>query len=298
MPTKTIHLRPTPKFVPPHTRGDAEFDGHGPVVTVTATLSIKNRNQLWVTLSMVATETRRDWTTAAGSQSYMVYDGARDNVQRIIRIITDKFSSSHYTDTNHDDDVFFPGENELVSRFTVTGDTVGDEAGTRTGVIAEFNPVQFEYIEAPPPGPLTEIITINIAPLPKFIPPHVGSGDAEFDGHGPVVQVSTAIEVRNDRELWATVTMDAKETKSDWTEAAGSRSVLIYTHPKKILSIESAASSSASYTDTNHDDDVLQMAGGDLVNQFIVTGDTKGEEAGTRTGVIVTFNPIVLKVQK
>jgi hypothetical protein len=247
---------------------------------------------------MLAVETRRDWTTASGLQSYLVYDGARDNIQRITRILTDKFSSSQYTDTNHDDDVFFPGQNELVSRFTVTGDTDGDEAGTRTGVIAEFNPVQFEYIAAPPPGPLSEVVTINVAPLPKFVPPHVGSGDRDFDGHGPVVHVSTQIDVRNDRELWATVTMDAKETKSDWTEAAGSRSVLVYTHPKKILAILSATFSSASYTDQNHDDDTLRMAGGDLVNQFVVTGDTNGDEAGTRTGVTVSFNPIVLRVQK
>ena len=33
----------------------------------------------------------------------------------------------------------------------------------------------------------------------------------------------------------------------------------------------------------------------ELVERFVCTGDTGGNEAGTRTGVVVHFNPIVIR---
>jgi hypothetical protein len=53
--------------------------------------------------------------------------------------------------------------------------------------------------------------------------------------------------------------------------------------------------SQTSYTDTDHSDDELVLGMGGLVERFICTGDTRGGEAGTRTGVTVYFNPITFR---
>jgi hypothetical protein len=137
--------------------------------------------------------------------------------------------------------------------------------------------------------------TIELQGTPKLIPPKVG-GDAEFAGHGPNVRVTTRLTMRNGRELWATVTMHAKETKRDYTEVNGSADFLMYRHPAAILRIVSDTYSEASYTDTDHEDDVIPVGAGELVREFVCVGDTKGKEAGSRTGVSVYFNPVTIEV--
>jgi hypothetical protein len=49
------------------------------------------------------------------------------------------------------------------------------------------------------------------------------------------------------------------------------------------------------YTDTNRQPDIF-AAGNGPVQRFEFVGDTDGSEAGTRTGVTVTFNPLRLKL--
>jgi hypothetical protein len=137
--------------------------------------------------------------------------------------------------------------------------------------------------------------TIQLSDTPKFIPPKVG-GDAEFGGHGPDVRVTARLSVRNGQELWATVTMHGKETKSNYTEVNGSADFLMYRYPTPVLRIVSSTYSEASYTDTTHEDDVLPMGPGELVREFVCVGDTKGDEAGSRTGVTVHFNPVTIEI--
>ncbi|MEA1893717.1 MAG: hypothetical protein U9N36_00665 [Euryarchaeota archaeon] len=139
-----------------------------------------------------------------------------------------------------------------------------------------------------------EQLTIEIDPTPMLIPPHVG-GDREFAGHGPRVWVSARLSVRNSDELWVRVWMRAKETKRDWTEAAGSANYMIYEHDRPIHQILSGNYSQDYYLDTDHGVDFLTQAPGELVRQFECVGDTRGKEAGTRTGVRVHFNPIVFR---
>jgi hypothetical protein len=110
------------------------------------------------------------------------------------------------------------------------------------------------------------------------------------------VRVTTRLTMRNGRELWATVTMHAKETKRDYTEVNGSADFLMYRHPAAILRIVSDTYSEASYTDTDHEDDVIPVGAGELVREFVCVGDTKGKEAGSRTGVSVYFNPVTIEV--
>jgi len=145
-------------------------------------------------------------------------------------------------------------------------------------------------------GEVTQAVTTTFTPGPtaKFVPPAVGSGDREFKGHGPFVQVDATLSVRNSTQLWATIHMHAIETKSDWTEADGSQDVMLWqdTLPIRVLSDVSSADS---YTDTDHDDDTLSEPAGELVNHFICTGDTSGSEAGTKTGVRVFWNAITVE---
>lgn len=141
-----------------------------------------------------------------------------------------------------------------------------------------------------------DVKTVQLSNIPKFVPAHIG-GDTEFDGHGPNAYASVRLEVRNG-QLWARVYMTAKETKSDYTEVSGSNDYVVY-DGERILSIakDQDTYSDHSYTDNNHEDDVFDLPERELVRRFIFVGDTKGKEAGTRTGVTVSFNPVRVHVE-
>lgn len=290
MPTETITLdiNPTPFFIPPRVGGDREFMGHGPRVQVSATLSVRNSNELWASVSMHGKETTHDWTEVEGNAEYLIYRNAQ--FTRINRIVSDTHSFHSYTDTNKGTDFLELPAGELVRQFECVGDTYGREAGTRTGVRAHFNSITIE-VETEEG---TEVQTIQVDPTPKFVPSHVG-GDREFKGHGPRVEVSARISLQNQTQIWAHVRMHAKETVADWTEVSGSTNFMIYRHDRPIAQLMTPTYSLASYTDVNHADDELVLGAGGLVERFICTGDTVGPEAGTRTGVMVHFNPITFR---
>ena len=283
----TLDINPTPIFIPPLVGGDREFKGHGPSVQVSARLTIRNARELWATVYMHAKETTSDWTEAEGTAEYLVY--RHPGTRRIVRVLSDVYSFTGYTDTDHDTDYLSMPAGELVRQFECVGDTRGNEAGLKTGVRAHFNPIKIEIEPSEVP-----FKTQQVDPTPKFVPSHVG-GDREFGGNGPRISVSASISIQNQFEIWARVWMHAKETKADWTEALGSTNFMIYRHERPIAEIVSSIYSQASYTDTDHGDDELTFGADELVARFVCTGDTGGNEAGTRTGVVVHFNPIVFR---
>ena len=140
---KTIELSDLPKFVPPLVGGDGEFKGHGPKVKVSARLSVRNGDELWVHLTMHAKETKKDYTEVKGSADYAVW---RTN-KSILRIVSDTYSAASYRDTDHADDTLTLSEGELIREFVCVGDTKGSEGGSRTGVSASFNPVTIELAD-------------------------------------------------------------------------------------------------------------------------------------------------------
>lgn len=288
--TITVNLAPTPKFIPPWTGiGDRDFGGNGPRINLFTQIEVRNRNELWARVWMRARETKSNWTEVEGSADFLVF---RDqSLSDIYRITSDTVSSISYTDDDHQDDVQQMAEFELANQFVCVGDTRGDEAGIRTGVTVHFNPVTLdvERTESPP-----NIKTIRVGPTPEFVPQHV-NGDQDFGGHGPQVNVTARIEIRNTREIWATIWMRARETRSDWTEAQGSTNFMLYRNERPILAISSDTFSSLSYLDTNHSRDEFPLSLSDLVSKFECVGDTQGKEAGSRTGVTVHFNPIVIQ---
>ncbi|WP_437318060.1 hypothetical protein [Sorangium sp. So ce385] len=128
---------------------------------------------------------------------------------------------------------------------------------------------------------------------PFYIPPHVG-GDADFGGHGPRVNLDVELHVFNGNEVWASVHIDAIETKSDWTRAEGTGWFHLYTAPGTIAEILSPTYFEHEYTDTDHARDLYAFSPGSLVSLLDYVGDTKGNEAGSRTGVQVFFQPITV----
>jgi len=130
-----------------------------------------------------------------------------------------------------------------------------------------------------------------------FIPPHYGNGDSDFGGHGPNVYCTVSLTNYGDH-IVATIYMDAKETRSDWTEALGSKNYTIYNADpdKTIEKIISPTNSSMSYTDTNHENDVF--GGNGCISSYSFVGDTDDDEAGTRTCVTVAFNSIRIQLKE
>jgi hypothetical protein len=131
-------------FVPPHTRGDRDFDGdgEGPNVNASATLSIVGGNTLVLTLAMRAVEPVPDYTTAEGSRDFEIYRA--EPGMKISRIFSDTESSYVYTDTNHNPDLFDLGQSDLVKTFNFIGDTSGNEAGDETRMTVLLNRMLLE----------------------------------------------------------------------------------------------------------------------------------------------------------
>jgi len=159
-----------------------------------------------------------------------------------------------------------------------------------TGDAAESQDEPLNTVESALTGSLPNAVT------PFFIPPHV-AGDKEFDGHGPVVFLKVSLSVRSGNQIWTTVTMDAVETKSDWTRAQGTASYLLYTSTSPMVNILGSTSFDHYYIDTNHEFDRFSFSSGNLVKSLLYVGDTYGKEAGTRTGVQVYFHPITFTQQ-
>ena len=123
-------------FVPPHVKGDREFDGNGPNVNVA--VELKNLgSRVEAVISMSARETKDDWTSAIGSQRSTIY--TPDPGWRVEQIIGDVEDRFNYTDSNQNHDIFQRGSGGPVSSYDFVGDTDGDEAGLRTQVTVHFN---------------------------------------------------------------------------------------------------------------------------------------------------------------
>lgn len=146
--TYSIPSRTYTKFVPSHVRGDRDYAGHGPDVELKGSLELITNSSGGTTgrvrLAMTATETVADWTTANGVRYTPLF--VTDAGYRVNSIVDSTGrnvvlqDSKYYRDTDHADDLLAPGYvtstffTSFVSRYVVTGDTSGDEAGTRTGV--------------------------------------------------------------------------------------------------------------------------------------------------------------------
>jgi hypothetical protein len=130
-------------FIPPRAgKGDTDFKGHGPSVNCSVTL-INYGDHINAKIYMDAVETKRDWTEAQGSCEFEIYRADPDKT--IEKIISSNMSGFHYTDTNHETDLF--SGNGCISSYNFTGDTDDDEAGTLTKVTVAFNSIRVQLKE-------------------------------------------------------------------------------------------------------------------------------------------------------
>ncbi len=140
--------------------------------------------------------------------------------------------------------------------------------------------------------------------LPQFhLPPKIGGGDADFAGNGPVVDMRAELNVVFGR-LTTRLYMDAIEDGGDGTRARGTSDNLVAYQPpkgKRVVQLLGGREYPAaptgfdfpgllpSYADTDHEVDEIAVPAGNIVQLFRATGDTSGDEAGTRTAMIAYF---------
>ena len=137
-PPATREVRvPIPKFtyIPPHTRGDREFDGNGPKVRISCYIYPRSK-YAFLRVYMKAEETKKDWTTAEGhSDRHYFYTAPSGWHIKEILTQTNYPGILEYTDTNHEEDLFY----NTLGEFKIVGDTRGDEAGTKTKIDINFS---------------------------------------------------------------------------------------------------------------------------------------------------------------
>jgi hypothetical protein len=163
---------------------------------------------------------------------------------------------------------------------------------------------------------LTHIQTLDCRSEPKplapglaqtYTPPHTGSGDRDFYGHGPCMRVNMSLELdAAKRNLYATFTVSAFECNANWssrkdhTKVYGTKRVTLFTanEDESITGFDAATSFSDSHRDTGHNSFFTYYSGTAPVEKIEWIGDTKGDEAGTKTGVVITFRQFNVNVQR
>jgi hypothetical protein len=140
--SKVVQFTPGPvTYTPPHTRGDRDFDGNGPVVDARVDLLVRPQS-IDARVYMRAQETKKDWTTAEGTNDFPLF--RPDPGWQIDGVVEGSVTMHHYVDSNHTNDSFDKGSGTAVKRFVFVGDTDGDEAGTRTKVDVAFNELRIQ----------------------------------------------------------------------------------------------------------------------------------------------------------
>jgi hypothetical protein len=135
----------------------------------------------------------------------------------------------------------------------------------------------------------------------KLCPDKIGNGDKDFNGHGPDVNASAKLFIKNESELWVRISLHVKETRSDWTEARGTWEYSLWSTPigDKITEYAPSGQSTAAYKDDNHQLDRPSVEGSGLVQSFEIMGDTDGNDIGNCTNddvyIQVFFNEVHVK---
>jgi hypothetical protein len=148
--TRTRPVEGDPEtFIPPHTRGDRDFKGHGPCVRFWLNLRMDvERTRIWADYRMRAWECsddynkpKKDHTTADGSSSVTLFSVANPN-QRILGHNLETSFFHEYIDNDHQSDQYTFAGLKPIEKLIYVGDTKGSEAGSRTQVEMFFRRMQ------------------------------------------------------------------------------------------------------------------------------------------------------------
>lgn len=129
-------------------------------------------------------------------------------------------------------------------------------------------------------------VEIYKSKLGPYYPDHT-KGDREFGGHGPRVTASMILSINSAKDkINLKLTLQAKETKEDWTTGIGGWEQVVYSAPSgwQISKITTASSNTFTYTDDDHLYDYGPGNYWDLYQgYFKIMGDTGGNDVGNIT---------------
>lgn len=153
-------MQPIGPLLPPRTRGDSDFSGHGPTIFTSASLT-NTPTDVTLRLYFHAKETKSDWTTVGGSMSTVIYRApAGHAIDKVASATSAKVGPQDVSGTSSPK-VFQLGGGGLLNRLEVIGDTDGDDVG-RTGIKrVMLNPLQViihEVGDCVPPLPLSQLL--------------------------------------------------------------------------------------------------------------------------------------------
>jgi hypothetical protein len=137
-----ITVIPQHATMPGKSRGDKEFDGHGPTMYCSVQL-IKNTNTIDARIYVTAGETRSDWTYGKATHTSTIYTADPGFV--IEEIVAATYAQISYTDNDHSPDEF--AGSGPVQKFIFVGDGSGRDIGRNTKVTVQFNPLRVQMKE-------------------------------------------------------------------------------------------------------------------------------------------------------
>lgn len=171
-----------------------------------------------------------------------------------------------------------------------------------TGCAADATEEAYSPDEQEAVGEAVHAVTFAVPNLHTtfFAPPHAGSGNNDFSGHGPLLSFGLNLAAEGN-ELVAYINIDAIETQSDWTRVAGTQRQVLYTAPSPITLVPTQQPQSFTwqYTDTNHNPDGWGFPEPTvdpkrLVKFLSCVGDTSGDDVW-KTGCYVDLHPITIQ---
>jgi len=235
-------------FVPPHIRGDRDFHGNGPRITIEARLRIlKDSIEAWVYMDALEWKGRKahkDYTQARGVKDWScVYKAPAGREITHVGCSTAPVKIV-FTDTDHEPDTILGPSDGFVQSFEIVGDTKGDEAGTRTKVEVRFHhlnvktrPVRDQPPEPVPPRSRIVHDSIKITTGPRDA--RLRAGDWELDTDDwTLLEVSYSTKITNHGRSvdltikWHVVELEKNQGyKSGNTQIQSDKTIRIWQQP-------------------------------------------------------------------
>ena len=156
------------------------------------------------------------------------------------------------------------------------------------------------------PAAVLETAAIPIGYVGTYIPQRIsGSGDLDFKGHGPEITILAELHVVADT-VWSFVYMRAEETFEDWTAGEGWWAKNLYEAPPgwQLNRVLNPMYCQVQYTDDDHESRVdrcpIRCDPDCRYSGFTLdsTGDTDGDDVGTRTSVAVGLDTLFVELRQ
>lgn len=137
VPAEPFQFQPNGQYewVARHIRGDADYGGDGfPIITGSADLYTAKDREVWMKVNILFEEKRADETTGSINENVKLFTIPPG--YKLVRIVSDDHSEVFWQEPegDHSPNTFEGGNEELVSKFIINGDTGGDDLpGTCVG---------------------------------------------------------------------------------------------------------------------------------------------------------------------